>query len=254
MKTVVLFLTLSSTSIVAYCGSRMCFQCVFFAAAKIPPRMPHIKSVQMHSNANLNIFKFKSYVYNSAAFNHSQPFLPLQVVFPCRACWLTTTPERTSYSSFGLEMASSSQEKIESSETEQDGKFEKLIKQFYHGSYSLQDRSEFIWAYLSMPYSSCRVVQLLLQTSSNTKDNCRCATALGSFCFRSCGCHPAASAAGCCCSLSIVEILLFGNWKYICLESKWPRCCHTRLKLKKCRDRWWLSTDFSYCLTCSFYL
>jgi hypothetical protein len=41
-------------------------------------------------------------------------------------------------------MASISQENIESSETEQDGKFEKLIKQFYHGSYSLQDRSEFI--------------------------------------------------------------------------------------------------------------
>ena len=74
MKTVVLFLTLSSASIVAYCGSRMCFQCVFFAAAKIPPRMPHIKSVQMHSNANLNIFKFKSYVYNSAAFQSLPAF------------------------------------------------------------------------------------------------------------------------------------------------------------------------------------
>lgn len=125
---------------------------------------------------------------------------------------------------------------VRQSRTENSRNWSSLIKQFYHVSYSLQDRSEFIWAYLSMPYSSFRVVQFLLQTSSNTTETI------------------AASAAGCCCYLSIVEILLFGNWMYICLESKWPRCCHTRLKLKKCRNRWWLSTDFSYCLTCSFYL
>ena len=56
---------------------------------------------------------------------------------------------------------------VRQSRTENSRNWSSLIKQLYHGSYSLQDRSEFIWAYLSMPYSSCRVVQFLLQTSSN---------------------------------------------------------------------------------------
>ena len=104
-------------------------------------------------------------------------------------------------------MASSSQEKIESSETEQDGKFEKLIKQFYHVSYSLQDRSEHILACLTVAVGLSSFCFKHLQTLKTIVAE---PLHLGLSAFAAAGVIQPLPQRG--------AAALFQLWKYCCLE------------------------------------